>query len=116
MLNSPCILSLPFEGFQRETEVGAEAAAGVGEGAARVVEGAAQLGGWERAADDEVLLLEPKQLRFRAGEQVAEFVALGGEVAGVVGVRLAEDRLLAEHLQIESAVDEGVGLFGVVGE
>lgn len=61
-LNNFCILPLPIEGFKREADVGAEAASGEGEGATKVIGGAAHLGGWERAADDVVLLLEPKQL------------------------------------------------------
>ena len=45
---------------------------------------------------------------------MAELVALGGHVAGVVLVDRADDGHLVHHLQIEAAVDEGVGLLGVV--
>ena len=45
---------------------------------------------------------------------VAQLVALGGDVAGVVLVDRAEDGHLIDHFQVEAAVDEGVGLLGVV--
>ena len=45
---------------------------------------------------------------------MAHFVAFGGDIAGVVLVDGRQDRHLVDHLQIEAAVDEGVGLFRVV--
>src|SRR5262245_13536768 len=47
---------------------------------------------------------------------VAEFVALGVEIAGVVGVGGGDDGDLVEDLKVEAVVDEGVDLFGVVSE
>ena len=45
---------------------------------------------------------------------VPHLVALGGDVAGVVLVDRADDRHLIDHFQVEAAVDEGVGLLGIV--
>ncbi len=45
---------------------------------------------------------------------VAHLVALRGDVTGVVLVDRADDRHLIDDLQVETAVDEGVGLLGVV--
>ena len=47
---------------------------------------------------------------------MAQFVALGRQVVGVVLVHRRQDRHLVDHLQVETAVDEGVGLLGVVGQ
>ncbi len=52
--------------------------------------------------------------RFR--QLVPELVALGLDVPGVVLVDRRLDGDLVDHLQVEPAVDEGVGLLGIVGE
>src|SRR5262245_485159 len=50
------------------------------------------------------------------GEFVAELVALGGEIAGVVGIGRGNDGNLVDDLEIEAVVDKRVDLFGIVGE
>src|SRR5262245_27503152 len=56
------------------------------------------------------------QPTLRSWQFVAELVALGGEVAGVVGVGRGDDGNLVDDLEVEAIVDEGVHLFWVVGE
>ena len=52
----------------------------------------------------------------RIGKLMPHLVALGGKVAGVVLVDRRQDRHLIDDFQVEAAVDEGVGLLGVVGQ
>ena len=48
------------------------------------------------------------------GQLVAHLIALRVEIAGVVLVDRADDRHLIDDLKIEAAVNEGVGLLGIV--
>src|SRR5205085_5741281 len=48
----------------------------------------------------------------RGRQLVAELVALGGKVAGVVGIGGSDDGDLVEDFEVEAVVDEGIHLLG----
>ncbi len=53
---------------------------------------------------------------FHRGEQVAEFVAFGGEVAFAVLLWRGDDGDLLHNAEIHPGQREGIGFFGVIGE